>query len=328
MTPSFRILADDNDVSAVFRSRLLSLRIHSDSGNHTDSLEIRLDDRSPHDTGAPIDLPRRGVALDLSLGYDTPLKIGRFIVDETELSAPPATLTVRAKAADMRSSLKQRKTRSRHANTIAQLIDALANEHDLLPAVAADLKDIPLPHIDQIDESDMHLLTRLGAQHDAFAKQTGPYLIFARRASGLSVTSRPLTPVALSPAQVGSYRLTLADRPQYHSVHAHWHDIQSGLRRTVSAGDGRQPAYSLRHNFTSATAALHAAHAKLNSLNRSTASLSLSLLPGLPQVWAETPLSLSGFRSGLNGTWSVSRVSQQLNNNGFSTSLDAAPLAP
>ncbi len=278
MTPTFRILADDADVSAVFHSRLLSMRINSDSGNQADSLEIRLDDRSPHDSGARIDLPRRGAALDLSLGYDKPLKMGRFIVDETELSAPPATLTVRAKSADMRSSLKQRKTRSWDDATIAQLTAAIAAEHDLLPAVGADLKDIPLPHIDQTDESDMHLLTRLGAQHNAFAKQAGDSLIFVRRASGLSVTSRPLTPVAVSPAQVGSYRLTLADRPEYHSVHAHWHDIQSGLRRTVSAGDGRQPAYSLRHNFTTAAAALHAAHAMLNSLNRSTAALSLSLL--------------------------------------------------
>ena len=122
MTPAFRIIVDRHqDVTAAIRERLLSLRVSDEEGYNSDAVEIRLDDR-----GGTVELPRRGAELTVELGYDKVpeselrkgllepgrVPMGRYTVDEVELSGPPATLAIRAKAADMRAALKQRRTRS------------------------------------------------------------------------------------------------------------------------------------------------------------------------------------------------------------------------
>ena len=47
--------------------------------------------------------------------------MGAYTVDELELSGPPQTLTIRARAADLRQSLKAPKTRAWDATTLGAL---------------------------------------------------------------------------------------------------------------------------------------------------------------------------------------------------------------
>ncbi len=333
MTPSYRILADDRDIGGILRGRLLNLSIAAHSGPQADTIELRLDDRGLRHTGGRIALLRPGVALTAALGYEAvhspraarrpPLtEMGRFTVDERELSGPPATLVVRGKAADMRAALKQHKTRSWDDLRLGKLVAVIAEEHGLLRSVGADLYDIPLPHVDQTDESDMHLLTRLGRQYDAVARQDGEYLLFVRRGQARTASGRRLEPLAVTPQQVSGYRATLADRDRYAAVAAHWRDLQSGERRTVTASRG-EPIYSLRHNYIDERTARDAAQAKLAVLQRGVGALSLTLAPGDPRVWAETPLTLSGFRQGIDGPWTTVRVTHNLDDRGYATSLEA-----
>ena len=87
----------------------MSLTVSDRAGLHTDTVEIRLDDREGH-----IDLPNKGAELKVSIGDKEQglVQMGLYTVDEIELSGPPDTLIIRAKAANMRSSLKEHKTRS------------------------------------------------------------------------------------------------------------------------------------------------------------------------------------------------------------------------
>ncbi len=131
--------------------------------------------------------------MTVELGYEGlgRVRMGRYAVDEVELSGPPATLTVRGTAADMRSGAKQRKTRSWEGVTIGGLVRTIAGEYDLTPRVTRGLAGVRLPHLDQTDESDLHLLTRLGERYDAAARAGGGRLVFARRGQGLSATRGP-----------------------------------------------------------------------------------------------------------------------------------------
>ena len=155
---------EHQDVTAAVRERLLGLRVSDEEGYRSDTVEISLDDR-----GGMVELPRRGAELKVELGYEESgrVSMGRYTVDEVELSGPPATISIRAKAADMRATLKQRKTRSWHQISIGDLVATVAAEHGLESRTAEDLRGIVLPHVDQTDESDLHLLTRLGEQYDA-----------------------------------------------------------------------------------------------------------------------------------------------------------------
>ena len=180
MTPAYRVLADDNDITTAIRHRLLSLRVTDEAGYQSDAVEIQLDDRSNK-----IALLRKGVKLDVALGYEEIglAAMGLFAVDEIELNGPPDAFTIRAKAADMRGSLKQHKTRSWDQTTIGSLVAAIAAEHGLESRVGETLASVAIEHIDQTEESDLNLLTRLSKQYDAVAKPAGGSLLFvlARR---------------------------------------------------------------------------------------------------------------------------------------------------
>ena len=112
------------------------------------------------------------------------------------------------------------------------------------------------------------------------------------------------------------------DRRRYGSVKAHWYDRASARRREVTAGNG-EPVYALKDNQVNAQTARYAAQARLDALNRSAVTLSLSLRPGAPTVSAETPLTLSGFRNGVDGRWIVTRVSHELSGRGLTTEVEA-----
>ena len=320
MTPQFRIVVEgQGDVTEQIRDRLLRLRVRDEVGYLSDEVEFRLDDR-----GGATELPRRGVALDVELGYEASGRVamGRYVVDEVELSGPPATLTVRAKAIDMRTGAKQRKTRSWDRVTIGDLVATIARDYDLEPRVSSELAGIVLPHVDQVDESDMHLLTRLGEKYDAAPRSAGGHLAFARRGFGRSATQGAVTAVRVTREQAGDYRVTIADRSRYSSVRAYWYDRSAGRRREVTAGSG-EPVYALRDDQLDAQTARYAAHARLDALNRGGVTLSLSLRPGAPTVSAETPLTLSGFRNGVNGRWIATRVVHELSGGGLTTEVEA-----
>ena len=79
---------------------------------------------------------------------------------------------------------------------------------------------IKLPHVDQTDESDLHLLTRLADRCDAAAKPGNGRPVFANRAAGRSAANRPLNVVSIERGQARDYRVLTADRPLYQSGRA------------------------------------------------------------------------------------------------------------
>ena len=330
MTPAFSLIADSTDVTTAIRDRLLSLTLADRAGMKSDTLTLRLDDRflllqnrhtvhPVHNRDGQIELPRKGAELSVSLGYERkPVKMGVYIVDELELSAPPATLTIRAKAANMRSSLKAHKTRAFDEMTLGKLVAVIAAEHGLEPRVGDALASIRLTHLDQTEESDLHLLTRLGKHYDALAKPAGRYLLFVPRGEAKSATGKTLPDISIDPQQLSDYRVTLADRGRYQAVVAKWHNTDTGEHLEVKVGAG-QPSYTLRHTCPDADTAIAAAKAKLEALNRGQSSARLTLTPGNPQMAAETKLTLSGFRDGIDGDWVATEVDHQLNNSGYTT---------
>src|SRR5690606_33290334 len=160
-------------------------------------------------------------------------------------------------------------------------------------AVAAELAGIELPHIDQVDESDMAFLLRLAARHDAIAKAAGGRLVFAERGSAASVGGKSLPTIEIAARDCSRWRATIARRESPGTVVACWHDVEAAELREVSVGEGR-PVRRLRHEYPDAAAAEAAARAELARRERSEMILSLSM-PGDPRLCAESPLQLRGF---------------------------------
>src|SRR5471032_32343 len=103
MTPIFRIVANSADITSLINDRLLLLRTTDKPGMESDEFELRLDDRD-----GLVTLPKRGASIEIYLGYaETSLaRLGRYVVDEIEVSGPPDTIVIRGKASDMRGTGK------------------------------------------------------------------------------------------------------------------------------------------------------------------------------------------------------------------------------
>ena len=319
MTPAFEILAGQSDVTAAIRDRLLSLTLTDESGYQSDSLEIQLDDRE-----GEIKLPRRGVTLDVRLGFqETGLaKMGHFTVDEVEVKGPPATLAVRARSADLRDELKDQKTRSWSDTTLEAVVAEIAADHGLTLRMPPPPPTIHLPHLDQSNESDLHLLTRLARRWDYVFKLSGKRLAFVPAGQGLAASGEPVTAVTIRREQVKDYRAVLADRGKYRSVVAHWQDQEGGKRVSERAGEG-EPVFVLRHTYPDAEQAKSAAQARLARLARGRSTVSVTLASGDPKLRAQSRVTLIGFRSGVDEEWIATKVVHKLNNSGYSTSVDA-----
>ena len=319
MKPVFRIVIDDQgDITDLVRDRLLSLSVSDEAGRQSDSAELRLDDRD-----SAITLPLKGAQMTVSLGYEGggETVTGNFIVDEFELSGPPAALAIRAKGADMRASLKAPKTRSWDDVSVGGLVGQIAAEHGLEARVGSALRAVRIPHLDQTEESDLHLLARLARDHDAAAKPNGKRLLFVPLGEASSVAGKSMPRVDVRPEHVRRWRATLADRELYSSATAHWHEPATGERHAETAGGGG-PAWTLRRTFASAPEAAEAARAKLAELARGTARLSIDLSPGNPVVAAEAELRLAGFRAGIDRSWTCRRVVHKLDRRGYSTTVE------
>nr|VFK59903.1 MAG: hypothetical protein BECKTC1821F_GA0114240_103826 [Candidatus Kentron sp. TC] len=319
MTPSFRVFADDVEITNAIRDWLIFLSVTDEAGWQSDTVEIRLDDRD-----GVIKLPRKGAKLNVRLGYreDGLVRMGLFVADELALSGPPDTLVIRGRAADMEAGLKEHKTRPWDNVTMGGMVEAIATEHGLTPAVGDFLAPIDIPHLDQTEESDLHLLTRLARQYDAVAKPANGYLLFVPKGEAKTATGKLIPTVAIHRNQTSEHRVTLADRGRYRSVVAHWHDTGTGERVAVRVGDGR-PAFTLRHAYPNAVAAGDAARAKLDALGRGLGEISLTLKHGSPSLFAEAKLVLSDFRRGVDGEWVATRVSHNLGDGGYETRVEA-----
>ena len=321
MTPVYQILADSQDITDKISDRLISLAITDEAGIKSDTVEIRLDDRDN-----ALELPRTGAELDISIGYKETwlVKIGLYIVDEISFSGPIRTMVIRGKAANMPKAIKAPKTRPWDDMTIADLVSSIAGEHGLVSRVCEELAELALPHLDQTEESDLNLLTRLAKQFDAVAKPAGSFLLFIKRGQAKSATGKKIPEVRLQPENVTSWQTTLAERGKYGAVTAEWHDKATAQRETVKAGDG-DPVYKIRRSYPDATQAQASAEAKLAALDRGTGTLEITL-PGNPALMAEGEINMIGFRSGIDGSWLLNRVIHTIGSQGFSTSLNAESL--
>ncbi len=342
MQPVFRIYADRVEITAAVRDRLLELVVTDEAGIHSDELKLTLDDRRRED-GAIAQLPRIGTVLTVSLGYaETRLvSLGRFIVDEVEMRSPPATLTVSAKAADMVGPFRSSKTRSWDAATLGKLVEAIAAEHRYTPKVDPELGAIQIPHLDQTEESDMALLTRLAAKHDAVAKPVAGYLVLAKQGAAKTITGQVMPTINLNVSDLAEWRYQHSARKPGGSgstsdrdtqkppatatggTKAYWWDFEKGERREVTTGS--PPFEEVRYVHASEAEAKAAAATRKNTGERGQGELSFSL-PGDPRLAAEGRLSVN-LRPGIPTEWRIKRVEHRLGNQGYTTQVECERLS-
>lgn len=321
MKPRFQLLADQQDITALLGDRLLSIRVTDKAGLASDECEIRLDDRDDR-----VALPKRGATLDLSLGYEGQALsfVGKYKVDEVEISGPPRSMVIRAKPTNIAATMKSQRRHSWEAVKLCDIVADVASRNQLQPLCKV---DVLVPRADQINESDMHFITRLAKQHGATATVKNGELVVAIRGAGKSGSGKPLPAITLHVDDLASYALTFPDRALFSAVQASYHDPRTGnleavVETNADAPAGAQaPKHSERHVYPSKAAAQAAAKSRLAALNRATMTGRLTLMRGRADVGAELWLALAGVKEEADGTYLIESVEHNYSKSGWVTSL-------
>lgn len=318
MQPTFRILADSKDVTASIADRLVSLTITDEAGFSSDEMTIRIDDRDDK-----VALPRTGAELEAFLGYKGQglIHMGLYTVDEIGHTGHPATLIIKAKAANMRASMKGRKTRSWDATTLGKIAETIASEHGYTAKIAPALAALDISHVDQAEESDLHFLTRLTKDRNAVFKPAAGYFVIAPKSETKSISGKALTPISITGDQVDRWEMSAASRGKYQAVTAHYHDSSQAERIAVTVGQG-EPTFKLPFTYPNKEQAEGAAKGKLAALERGTVTLDLTVV-GNPTLGAESKMSLSALSSKVNGDWNVIRVDHRLEGGGYKCNISS-----
>jgi hypothetical protein len=327
--PICRLVVNGTDITGIILAgqepRLISIELTDNRGLEADQLDITLSD---HD--GLLAIPPRGATLRLWLGWsDTGLvDKGTYTVDETEHSGAPDTLSIRARSADLRGGLKVKKERSWSTATLGTIIGAIAAAHGLAPVVSAVLAGIELLQVDQANESDANLLSRLGREHDAIATVKAGRLLFLPTGKATTASGLALPHVTLTRADGDQHRFLQADRDAYTGVKAYYYDVNSADKKEAIAGAGDN-LKELRHSYTDQASALQAARAEWNRLQRGTATLSYTLAKGRPELIPDQTYSLTGIKAEIASiVWLGGNIRHSFTPDAFTTSLDLESQLP
>ena len=320
MKPTFRIVADGKDITALINDRLLSLRTSDKPGMDSDDFELRIDDRDQ-----AVALPTRGAGIEVYLGYtgQALTRLGRYTVDEIELSGPPDTLVIRGKASDMRGSGKTVRSGSWENVPLQQIVRDVAARNGWQPVCPVQTK---VPRVDQLNESDYNFITRLAKQYDCTAKLADGKLLVMPRQGGQTASGKNLSPVVLRRADLSRYQFRLGDRNTQKAVRTKHQDKKSGALKVVELDNDDLPnglpaVHTDRHIYPNKSAAEQAAKARLAAFNRSSAGVRLEMA-GRTDVFAERSIIVQGIKPGLDGEYLAEAVEQLFTSSGWTTTVE------
>lgn len=324
--PAFRLTVDGIDIAMKVSPRLMNLDLTDNRGVEADQLTITLSD---HD--GLLSIPPKGAVLRLWLGWsDTGLvDKGTYTVDETEHTGAPDVLSIRARSADLRKGLKTKRERSWSNTTLGKVIGDIAMGNNLTSTVAGALGALPILQLDQANESDANLITRLGEEFDAVASVKAGCLLCIPAGGGKTASGLALPHITLTRADGDQHRYLQADRDSYDGVRAYFYDVHSAKKQEAIAGGGEN-LKDLRHTYSDQQSALRAARAEFRRLQRGSATLSYTLAMGQPDLIPELTYTLQGVKDEIDEIiWYGGNVQHSLSpDGGYTVSLELESKLP
>ncbi|WP_085598183.1 MULTISPECIES: phage late control D family protein [unclassified Pseudomonas] len=324
--PAFRITVDGNDIAQLISPRLISLQLTDNRGIEADQLSITLSD---HD--GLLTIPPKGAVLRLWLGWsDTGLvDKGTYTVDETEHSGAPDVLSIRARSADLRKGLKTKRERNWSNSTLGDVLGDIAIGNGLTATIAGALDGLPILQLDQANESDANLISRIGEEFDAVITVKAGCLMCLPAGGGKTASGLDLPHITLVRADGDQHRYLLADRDSYDGVRAYFYDVNSAKKQEAIAGGGDN-IKDLRHTYSDRQSALRAARAEFNRLQRGSATLSYTLAVGRPDLIPELTYTLEGVKPEIDAIiWYGGNVQHSLSaDSGYTVSLELESKLP
>lgn len=319
MRPIFRVLANGQDITPMLQDRLLSIKVTDKAGLDSDEVSVSIDDRD-----GVVGLPKRGGMLDVSLGYEETglTRIGQYRVDEVESSGPPQTIVFGGRPADMSGKIKQPRRHSWEGVTLEQVVKDIAARNKLKAICKVKAS---VARADQMNESDLHFLTRLASQYDGTATvKGGQILVLPRGGQAQSVSGKALPTLVIYRKDIRSWSFKSSDRNAAGGAVVRHHDKKTGKTESVlvpNPDNPDAPPRVVRHTATNKGAAGAAAKAASSRAQRSEITMSITMA-GRADIVAERKLRTVGIKDGVDHLWTVDSVTHDFSSGGWETSLE------
>jgi len=319
--PDWRLSVDAGDITRMVSDRLVELTLQDRRGMEADTLSLVLDDAD-----GLLNIPNRGAKIEFHLGWQgEPLRnMGKYTVDDIAHEGPPDRLRITARAANFRDEFKVAKETDWDDYTLQDIIDFIAGDHNLAPAVSPALGAIHVQHLDQTNESDAHFLSRLAKRYDAIASVKHEKLLFIHKGRGLSAGGAALPTLVIDRTEQDQHHYEETDREsRYTGVKALWSNPASGRREFVVVGaDGY--LRTLKDPYPTEAEATDAANGEWGRIQRAKALMSITLAKGRADLQTEYPVRLTGWKPHITAhAWVLAQATHKLTpSTGYTTSLE------
>lgn len=240
-SPAYQLSCAGENITARLQDRLISLTLTDNRGFEADQLDIELDD-----SDSLLAMPKRNVQISVSLGWKGSGLIdkGKFTVDEIEHSGSPDRMIIRARSADMAAGLTTQRERSFHGKTVGDILRTIALQNQLTAIITPILDKQVLEHLDQTNESDANLLSRLADLFDAVATVKQNKLLFIKKGLAASAGGHPLEQIVITRKNGDNHRFSIADRNSYRGVKAFYSDKRTAKKGEIIVGKDTELTFS------------------------------------------------------------------------------------
>ncbi|MCL1124172.1 hypothetical protein L2764_06700 [Shewanella surugensis] len=194
----------------------------------------------------------------------------------------------------------------------------MATEHGLKAKVSNKFENVMIEHIDQVDESDMNLLTRLADRHNAISKPANGFWLFLKEGEGKSASGKVLSVLHINKEWVSSWQCRFNSRNDVNSVIATYHDVTTGMAKEVTVGSG-EPAFRIAYKYPNYEEALASATSRAKTVvsGSDTFDITMAANSALMNTVAEGHVDLDGFGDLEDGKWRVKSLEWSLSSTGL-----------
>lgn len=310
--PFIEVSVDGRPVSNAFYNRLNQATVTDAVGDSDDTIALTFDD-----VGNEIVVPAEGAMIEVRFGFRQGglWRMGSFVIEQCELVGGENGELVKLTggAVDQRSDIKEPVSEHFDDASLGEVVRELAARHELKAKVSDTFDQTRLPYLARSGQSTKDFLSRLAERHGAFFSIKGGTLLFVER--GLQA------PMMIERGACSSWSFSINPAPRHSQAEAGWFDRETGETRFETHSTGLEgPTRRLRHLLPTQAEALAAARGEGERLGRRTGSGSLKLA-GMPEVMADMPLNLTGFRPEVNGEWRAGTVTHEFGD-AYTTSIE------
>lgn len=320
MVGTFKLIANDEDITQTIQDNLISL-------DFSDKVGVQSDEMSFVVNGI-FNRPAFSDELKLSLGYIVNDKkelfeCGTFKISECTIDYIAHTTEVRATAVDFSSSVKIKHSKTFANTNLGAIAGVIANRNNLNAKIQKEAYNIAINHALQDNISDIEFIYNLCYKHGFIgAIKNNTLIITAKTAQingynaiSIKKDTKSLPTFKLKIDDCFSLSITENNRVKYDAIEITSHNTNTATLTCIKVGDGNN-IYKMKESANKSPAELkNIATAKLSELNKD--GVKGSLVCAGQQISAGGMLELENI-----GVFSITSVNHTLNGGVYSISVE------